>query len=123
MRGVAFVVPTGLIGVERGHVDGLAALAGGGSGVGLPKVGLHDLGIDLGREDGGMPKQLLDVADVGPAFEHDGGAGVAQAVHGDGVGKMGAFAVAAKQAAKVGGQHAPTGGREVDEAVRPLGVG
>ena len=37
-----------------------------------------DLGVDASGVETGMTKQLLDVADVGSAFEHVGGAGVAK---------------------------------------------
>ena len=36
------------------------------------------LGVDRGGVEVLVAEQLLDVADVGPAFEHVGGAGVAQ---------------------------------------------
>jgi len=36
----------------------------------------RDLGVNLGRAQLGMTQQLLDEPDVGPAFEHQGGAGV-----------------------------------------------
>jgi len=40
--------------------------------------------VNLGRIQFGMTEELLDVADVGPAFEHVGGAGVPEEVAGTG---------------------------------------
>ena len=40
----------------------------------------RDLGVNLGRAQLGMTQQLLDEPDVGPAFEHQRGAGVPEQV-------------------------------------------
>ncbi len=50
------------------------------AGVDLLQLADADLGVDRGGFEVFMTEQPLDVADVGPAFEHVGGAGVAQQV-------------------------------------------
>lgn len=67
-----------MLGVEGRHVDDVAALAGGGPGVGLLQVGLYDMSVDLRGLDRCMSKQFLDVPDACPTLQHLGGAGVAQ---------------------------------------------
>ena len=39
-----------------------------------------DLGVNLGGGQFGVAEQLLDEADVGPVFEHQGGTGVPQRI-------------------------------------------
>lgn len=41
-----------------------------------------DLGINLGGREFGMAKELLDKADIQAAFQHEGGAGMAEQVAG-----------------------------------------
>jgi len=74
--------------------------------VGFPEVGLHDVGVDLGGADVGMAEQFLDVADIRPALEHLGGAGVPQRVHGVDVAESGPVAVQDELLPEVGGLEA-----------------
>ena len=88
----------------RGAVKGneavcLAAFAGGAFLVGFLEVGDDAAGIDLGGGDAAVAEELLDVPDGGSAAEHFGGAGVAEAVQGEGVREAGCVAVSAKHGA------------------------
>ncbi len=56
----------------------LGVLGGVGSGVDGLKLEDADVGVDGGGFGAGVAEQLLDEADVGSAFEHVGGAGVAE---------------------------------------------
>jgi hypothetical protein len=60
---------------------------------------LHDgyIGVDLRGVEPGVSEQLLDEADVGPVFEHVGGAGVAQQMAGTGAADAGRLDDAATQ--------------------------
>lgn len=48
-----------------------------------------DLGVNLGRREFGVSKELLDEPGVGSAFEHQGGAGVAQQMAGTAFAQIG----------------------------------
>ena len=54
------------------------------AGVDLTQLHDGDVGIDLRGIEPGMSKQLLDVSNVGPVFEHVGGARMAQLMAGAG---------------------------------------
>ena len=56
-----------------------------------------DLGVDLGRREFGMAEQLLDKADVGATFQHEGGAGVAEQVAGAAFADLGGVDVIADE--------------------------
>jgi len=45
--------------------------------------------VNLGRLETGVAEQLLDVTDVGPVLQHEGGAGVAEQMAGTGVAQVG----------------------------------
>ena len=71
----------GLWGLWRLAVAGFFEAGGRMAGaVNLLQLLNADLGVNLGGGQFGVAKQLLDEADVGPVFEHDRGAGVAQQV-------------------------------------------
>lgn len=112
--GVAVVVPPGDVMIERRHVNILPLFAGGGPGMGFLQVGLHDVGVDLGRGDVGMAEKLLDMPDRGSALQHLGSAGMPQAVRGDVVGEMGLVPVGFDDAAQVVGPERQPGCREED---------
>ena len=50
------------------------------AGVNVEQLADRDLGVDGRRFQLFVPEQLLDVADVGSAFQHVGGAGVPEQV-------------------------------------------
>jgi len=55
-------------------------LGGMGRRMNLLQLLDRDLGVNLRRRELGMTQQLLDEPDVGPAFEHQRGAGVPEQV-------------------------------------------
>lgn len=64
-----------------------------------------DLGVNLGGGEFGVAEKLLDEADVGSVFEHQGGAGVAQQVATAGFAKFGGVDVVADELGEaVGGE-------------------
>ena len=76
---------------QKGRLRGSGFAVGGGTGFARPvrrvaagmdglKLLDADLGVDGGGLELGVAEKLLDVADVGPAFEQVRGAGVAQQV-------------------------------------------
>ena len=96
-----------------------------------------DVGVDLGGVEPGMAEHGLNVADVGAAFEHVGGATVAEEVAGPGFADMGAFhhpgdpgaeksfgeagAVAAEEEAGFGGKVSEDWPGFVEVALEPAG--
>ena len=60
-----------------------------GRSVGLPQARGIDTSVDLGRRYRGVAEQLLDRAQVRPAFQQMGGEAVAQGVRRDAGGERG----------------------------------
>ena len=65
------------VALELGHVEVAAAFAGAGGCVDFLQIDGNDAGVNLRGGQVFMAKQLLDVAHVGPSFEHFRRAGVA----------------------------------------------
>jgi hypothetical protein len=79
-------------GVFRGDVSGGRRLVGGvAAGVDFAEVLDADLGVDGGGFEFFVAEELLDDADVGPAFEQVGGATVTQEVAAAGSADAGLF--------------------------------
>ena len=73
-----FVFPVSQpVALELGHVEVAAAFAGAGGCVDLLQIDGNDAGVNLRGGQDYMTKQLLDVAHVGPSFEHFGRARMA----------------------------------------------
>ena len=76
-----FVFPVAQpVALELGHVEIAAAFAGTGGCVDLLQIDGNDAGVNLRGSQVFMAEQLLDVAHVGPSFEHFRRAGVAEPV-------------------------------------------
>ena len=65
------------VALELGHVEVAAAFAGARGCVDFLQIDGNDAGVALRGGQVFMAKQLLDVAHVGPSFEHFRGTGMA----------------------------------------------
>ena len=65
----------------------------------------NDLGVNLRGRDARMAEHFLDMPDACAASQHLGGAGVTQAVRGDGFGESRRLAISADDPPKQSGVH------------------